>query len=92
VVGWAATGLGDLLAASGRQADAAVEYRRALDAGQPEFAPGAAVKLGDVLTGLGEPNRAREAYRRAISSGDPSHSADAALKLGLLLQQSRGSI
>jgi predicted RNA polymerase sigma factor len=92
VTGWAAGGLADLLVSLGRQAEAVACYRRAVKAGQPEFAPGAAVKLGDLLTELGEPAKAREAYRRAIAFGDLEHSSQAALRLGMLLQRTRGSI
>jgi len=53
-------------------------YQQAIDSGDPDAAPGAALSLGNLLADQGDVEGARAAYQQAIDSGDPEASALAA--------------
>ncbi|MFB9907497.1 hypothetical protein [Allokutzneria oryzae] len=70
------------LEASGDLRGAKALYDKAIETGDEEYAPAAAVRLGGVLAALGDLGGARSAYRDAVDSGHPLHARVAARRLG----------
>jgi hypothetical protein len=66
------------------QRDAAAAYQLAIDSGDADMAPKAALNLGMLRAGQGDPAGAGAAFQLAIDSGHADMAPKAALNLGLL--------
>jgi tetratricopeptide (TPR) repeat protein len=71
-----------LLEKQGNPAEANEAYRAAVDSGNPEYAPLAAVGLGLLLQRQGDATSAQAAYQIAIDSRHPDHAPFAMLLIG----------
>ena len=77
--------LGILLAQRGDNDGARAAYQRAIDSGDGEMAPRAALALGTMAAQDGDAAAARAALQKAIDSGHPEAMPWAAYNLGVLL-------
>ena len=76
--------LGVLRKGQGDRAGAAAAYQLAIDSGQPDVAPTAAVNLGTLRERQGDPAGAAAAYQLAIDSGHADAAAVAREQLSHL--------
>jgi tetratricopeptide (TPR) repeat protein len=79
--------LGIQLAKKGNIAGARAAFQRAIDSGDPESAPMAAVHLGSLLAEQNDVVGAWSAYQVAIDSGHRESTAKAGVNLGVLLAE-----
>lgn len=85
----AAFNRGARMAGDGRLAQARRAYQAAIDSGDAEYGPRAAMALAELLAQAGEVADARAAYQAAIESGHPDMAPAAADALGMMLSADR---
>jgi Flp pilus assembly protein TadD len=79
--------LAGLFSEEGNTAEAMEAYRGAMDTGNTEIAPLAALQLGHLLRQAGDLVEARSAYRRASYATDPFIVSDAAVALNAISEK-----